>query len=91
MGRPRGRVKTSRFEPVRRGLVTGSVKQLPSRQRGVRADHSGLINTVRRLDAPFPFFELTRAGRASQEETARAQADGQGAGTERAVWVFEIH
>ena len=55
MGRPGGRVKATRFEPVRLGLgdrigQAASIAATGRKSRVLRP-----LNTVRRLSAPFPF------------------------------------
>ena len=55
MGRPGGRVKATRFEPVRLGLgdrigQAASIAAAGRKSRVLRP-----LNTVRRLSAPFPF------------------------------------
>jgi hypothetical protein len=77
MGRPRGRVKgeTVRFRTPGT-LVIGSVKQDPSRQTGRKSRALRPLNTVRRLNAPFPLSLTDMRGRRVPGALAFAQADG---------------
>ena len=54
-------------------MVIGSVKQLPARQRGVRADLLGLTNTVRRLNAPIEVLRLIAAGHTAKEAARKLE------------------
>ena len=66
MGRPGGRVKATRFEPVRLGLGDRIGQAVSIAATGRKSRVLRPLNTVRRLNAPFPLFELTCAASACQ-------------------------